>query len=745
MITFAEPLMLVTGVLALPGVYLALTRDSKFKQVVGGTKALTVLMIAAALASPSITVQEQRMQQPEAVILQDNSRSTQVMEDTELEFDDVRTVERTVASGNSSDLRSGILQNVDEDQAYILRSDMRSSSSLEGVAEEIQDRNATLHVLKPETVEEAAVTVEGPDTTYPGAENTFSVRVSSTEETPTPEVTLNGESVDLEQVNDNEWRFTETFDEEGFNSIQASVDTNDRFDDNNEYYKTVEVAEKPEILVLGDEGRIVQEFSRFYSFKSRDSIPEDMSDYYAVIAKEEFDESELASYTAEGNGLIYTGGYENSNQLLPVRGAEYEDQSINMMLLIDASLGTGGECTQRAGDVCLERAEEGGAIERTKSIAYMLLDSETLPPGSKVGALYYNDEPHLISEPRILGENNHREKLQGGIANIPIGGFALHDEAIEAGQNIIEGEGNLMLISDGEITGTAEYYNVSEDSRDLAENSEERIISIMVGEDPNRGYMEEVSSLSGGYSISDVESQQLSFQGGGASGEAVSLLKNDDSHFITQGLEVEGTTSGFDGVELKRGAKQLVSGTNSQPFLSTWRYGIGRVAAFSGGEEDLGAVMYRDSEMVSRTLSWAVGQPQRKEDRRLDVEDGQVGEQVEAEALYQIDGLNRQRENLYTGTLEVENRGINSFNNHLYSYNYNDEVEEIGYGNLEEFAQDTGGQVFKPDQEDQIAEEIKSFSNEKVEREKDLTDFFLAAALLVFLSEIGYRKRRGKK
>lgn len=729
MITFANPLMLALGLLALPVIYLALTRDSDFKKVVGGTKALTVILIAAALASPSITVQEQRMQQPEAVILQDNSRSTQVMDDTSLEFDDIRTIERTVASGNSSDLRSGILQNIDDDQAYILRSDLQSSSSLEGIAQDIQERNATLHVLKPETEKEAAVTVKGPDTTYPGAENTFSVQVGTPGQIPVPDVTLNGNEVELEQINENKWRFTETFDEEGFNGIRASIDTNDRFSDNNEYYKAVEVAEKPEILVLGEEGRIGQEFSRFYSFEYRDSIPDDLSDYYGVVAKQQFDESELASYTAEGNGLVYTGGYEENNQLLPVRDAPYEDQSINMMLLIDAS--EGGNPEER--------------LKRTKRIAYMLLDADTLPPGSKVGALYYNQDPHLISEPRILGEDNHRKKLQGGIANIPVGGNSLHDEAIEAGQGIIDGEGNLLLISDGEITALGEFHNLTTDSRELAENSEERIISVMVGENPNRGYMEEVASLSGGYSISDVDSQKINFQGGGASGEAVSLLKNDDSHFITGGVEIEGTTSGFDGVELKRGAKQLVSGTNGQPFLSTWRYGIGRVAAFSGGEKDLGAVMYRDSEMVSRTLSWAVGEPQRKEEKRLDVENGQVGEQVKAEASYEIQGLNRQRENLYTGTLDVESQGIHSYKDHLYSYNYNDEVAEVGYNDIEEFASETGGEVFTPDQEEQIAEEIKSFSNEKVEKEKDLTEFLLAAALLVFLSEIGYRKRRGKK
>jgi hypothetical protein len=747
MIAFSQPYLLLAGLLAIPAIYLAIKKESRFKKITALTKAFTVILIAVALASPSITVSEERNSEDRVVVLEDNSRSTEILEETNLEFEDIEVEKRSIASGNSSDLSAGILQNINRDKTYLLVSDLQSSDSLSRTTERINQRNSTLNILKPEVKPESAVTVEGPETTYPGAENTFTVKVSSTEETvPEPQVKLNNELVEVQKVEGgNRWQFTETFDQEGYNTIQASIASRDSFPDNNNYYKTVKVAEKPEILVLGESGRISQEFNDFYSFDHRDEIPEDLSPYYAVIAKKQFEETSLASYTAEGNGLIYTGKLEEENAILPIRKSEYEDQGIEMMLLIDASQGSGGECVEGSEEFCLEREAEGGALERTQKISYLLLDSDTLPAGSKVGAIYYNDEPHIISEPKPLGENNHREKLQGGITNIPTGGNSLHYRAIRAGQEIMDGEGNLMLISDGKVTALGDFYNDTRNSRDLAEDSEQKIISVMVGENPNEPFMTEISSLSGGYPISDVKSQNITFQGGGASAEAVSLIKNDNNHFITRGVDIEGSTSGFYGAEPKPGARQLVSGTNSEPFLTAWRYGIGRVAAFSGGEKDLGATMYRDSELVSRTLSWAVGEPQRKEEETITIEEGQIGDAVQVTANYPVEDLNRQSENRYTGELETTDTGFHSFNDAVYSYNYNDEVEEVGYADNENLAQNTGGKVFTPDQKDKIRESVQQFNSREVQKQKDVKVYFLATALLVFLSEIGYRKRRGKK
>lgn len=733
MISFAEPYFLAAAILSAPAIYLAVTRERKHKRLTAVTKALTILLITFALASPSVTVEEERSQENSLVILEDSSRSAKIIEDSGIEFEDIETERRTIATGNSSDLSSGILRHLEEDRSFLLVSDLRSSSSLQRVIQEFNRKNSTINILKPDTQPESAVTVEGPETTHPGVKSEFLIHVSSTENSiPQPSVKLDGERVETEKVEgaENSWSFSRTFEEEGSHTIEASIETRDRFSDNNQYFKTVEVSEKPEILILGDRGRIAQEFSEFYSFDNREQLPEDLSPYYAVIAKKEFEEADIASYTAEGNGVVYTGSnLEQENTVLPIRKTEYKDQGIKMMLLIDAS--EGGNPEER--------------LKRTKKIAYLLLDSETLPDNSQVGALYYNQDPHIISKPRPLGEDDHREKLQGGITNIPVGGNNLHYRAIRAGQQMIDGEGNLLLITDGTITALGEYYNETRNSRELARESEERIISVKVGQEPNHDYLEEVASLSGGFAVSDARSQEIQFQGGGSSSEAVSLIKNDNTHFITRGIEVEGSATGFYGAEPKPGARQLVSASNGQPFLTAWRYGIGRVAAFSGGQEDLGTTMYQDSELVSRTLSWAVGDPQRKQDRNLDIEDAQYGETVQVSANYPVEGLNRQGENLYTGEVETSGIGFHRFQDTVYSYNYNDEVEKVGYSGAEEIALETGGQVFTPDQKDEIKDTVQEFNSEKVKTQKDLTMHFLATALIVFLSEIGYRKRRGKK
>ncbi|PSH00110.1 MAG: hypothetical protein BRC28_01210 [Nanohaloarchaea archaeon SW_4_43_9] len=321
MITFGQPYFLLAGILALPALYLAITRETNFKKITAFTKALTVLLIAFVLASPSLTVSEERSSKDRVVILEDNSRSTEIMHNPNLEFEDMEVERRSIASGNISDLSSGILQNIDNDKTYLLISDLQSSSSLNRVSDRVNQRNSTLNILKPEFDPESAVKIEGPETTYIGAGNTFNVKVSSTEETiPEPQVKLNDEVVELQKTGiEGKWQFTETFDEEGYKTIEASIASRDKFRDNNNYYKTVKVAEKPEILVLGDKGRISQEFSDFYSFEQRDRLPEDLSPYYAVIAKKNFNEADLASYTAEGNGLIYTGKLKEENSVLPIR------------------------------------------------------------------------------------------------------------------------------------------------------------------------------------------------------------------------------------------------------------------------------------------------------------------------------------------------------------------------------------------------------------------------------------------
>jgi len=75
-----------------------------------------------------------------------------------------------------------------------------------------------------------------------------------------------------------------------------------------------------------------------------------------------------------------------------------------------------------------------------------------------------------------------------------------------------------------------------------------------------------------------------------------------------------------------------------------------------------------------------------------------------------------------------------------------EKIQEIGYSDdLEDIIESTGGQVYSADQTEEIKQDVKNFSNKKVNQKKQVADYFIIVALLVFLSEVGYRKIRGKK
>ncbi|MFQ3275100.1 MAG: hypothetical protein ACI9LV_000946 [Candidatus Nanohaloarchaea archaeon] len=748
MISFSEPHFLLLATLAIPMIYLAFNRRTRFKKVTSATKAGFIILIAAALASPSITVSEERNTQDRLVILEDNSRSAELLEEVKLDFENIETERRTIASGNSSDLSAGILQNVEEDKSYLLISDLQSSDSMKGTTTEIRKRNASVNLLKPETEDEYSIKIEGPDTTYPGAENTFTVRVkSNTDNIPIPQISLNGEPVENEKVQgEDAWQVTKTFEKEGYNTIQASIAADDRFSDNNQYFKAVEVTEKPEILVLGGSGRISQEFSDFYSFDHHDTIPEDLSPYYAVIAKKPFEPSQLAGYTAEGNGLIYTGEYEQENQILPVSKTDnQQSQGAKIVLAIDVSY-SAGNCVSVEGDEpgedYLECGE--GTVKESIQIAYSLID--TLPYINRVGVVAFNDKAIPVSQIAPLSEN--REDIKNSLSRVQTSGSTYYHKGLRGGKEMLDGSGNLILITDGQAHAASEGVNSLEKSRDIASNlGGTKLITVGVGEERNKKFLRDLAKRGNGKYLDARDSGRLRFQfaAGGTESEAETLYVVDKEHFITRDIEAEGTLSAFDAVEPKSSARTLVTSDQGKPFLTTWRYGLGRVAAFSGGEDDLGATMYRDSDLVSRTLSWAAGEPQRKEQERIDIENTEKGETVQVTANYPVEELDRQNENRYTGTLEPEKLGFHQFKDAIYGYNYNSEVDNIGYNDAEEFASSAGGTVFTPDQKEKIEESVQEFNNEKIEKQREISNYFLAAALLVFLSEIGYRKRRGKK
>lgn len=725
MITFANPMLLAFAAAAVPLFYL-LTR-SGYPRLIGLSRILIVLLIAVAAAAPQMTVEEQRSEKPELVVLKDGSRSAELMDYNSLSLEGVKVEEKTIASGNSSDLRNGLLRNLEPNTAYLVASDFRSESSLQDVVSEFNRVNSTINALKPGMAAERSVAIEGPSTTVPGAENRFKVKTYSTRNSTPVEVYLDGEKI---YTRGGSFSFERSFDSEGMHRIRAVVKSDDRFQANNEYFKTVRVVEKPEILVIGNEGSLGSKLEQFFDISYSQNVPDNLDDYYAVVLKKSVNDDDLVSYVSRGNGLVYTGDYSSSMEVLPVRKVpdSTERKDTRIILVIDISKST----------------EED--IQESQRLAYGLADS--LPGNSRVGAVAYSENAFVVSQPKILAYN--RENLKDKISRLETGVLSYHDRGLKGGQQLSNGEGNVILMTDGKFSSGQDVRpsdQVISESYATASNMDSRLIVVGVGDNPNENFLRELASRNGGFYRSSDATDTLPFffRSGGGGGSVSSLVNVNPDHFITRG-EISGAVTLFDPVEPKRGAEMLVSTDSGQPVLTAWRYGLGRVAAFSADNQDLQGIMSTEPSLGVRSVSWAAGDLQRKRDRWVEVESARQGSSPEVRASYPLKGLKRKGENLYTLELDPGGTGFHEYQGISYAYNYNSEIEKIGYSSsMEQTVQETGGQVYTPDEMDAVKQDLKSFSSKTVLVKKSLSSYLLAAALLVFLAEIGYRKLDGKR
>jgi hypothetical protein len=722
-------------------------RESGYARKIATTRILVILLFVLAAASPAITQLENATTDQKLNILVDNSSSMQAVEKPEIP---VQGTEKVFVNGNNSRIFSRAAQNIEEGSENLLITDGQTDQSIDELVSQADQLNASISVYRLEEKKENSVKIEGPSTTVPGAQNEFTVDVSSAQDEEVPAtVTLDGEVVFSGEVNGS-YSFAESFDSKGEHTVEAAINSSDIFPENNRYYKTVDVQEKPEILTVGSSDALEQNLEEFYSVETSQTIPEDLDDYYSVIMKKSLQNQRLETYLAEGNGLMYTGSLEESiPDYLPVRRSESteEESGAKIVLVIDASFGTGSCLNFREdaeGDTsCVEGSSEGGQAKESISIAYSLVDS--LKRDNEIGVVAYNSEAYLISEPKSLAFN--REQLKEDISRISPEGSSLHNIGLSASQNFVSDNDTVVMLSDGVITGYEEFANVKSKLKKTSNRMDAKLITVGMGGDPNRPLLEDIAENTGGYYLENDEAGRLKFRFGAGGGDTqyTPVAVVNPNHFITRGMELAGSTTGFDSINTKRSGKTLVSGSNGNEVLSTWRYGLGRVAAFSAGQENLNRLSASDPQLISRTVSWTVGNAQRKQEDWVNVRDTSRPDQPVVESSYQINGLNRESENLYSAEIEADSLGFSQWNNETYAYNYNTEKQQVGQeiDKLQDIPQETSGVIYSSENIDQLPERIDRVDRE-VERQVSMSPYLVALALLVFLAEVGYRKRNGR-
>lgn len=723
MITFQNPEVLVL-------IFFIALVAPKIRNFIGVKKEiallnlLAVFILVAAAAGPQLTLEEASDSRPQVKFIEDSSESSMLLNEPEIETSEANIV-RSAVNSDREDFKSQVKNSLEANETVLFSSDF--NTDIEGLPEYFRENNISSNVLRADTDEEHAVIISGPSRTVIGAENSFTADASSTVNNTEIAVGLENETIYSGSA---PHEFELSFDEEGYKRLWVETEQNDEFEENNEYYKVVEVREKPEVASIGPEGGLEEQLDEFYEIENFENLPGNLQEFDNILLKKPV-YGGLENYLVEGGGIVYTGS-DYSADYLPVMQSESDVQTDApvIILTIDISAGT----------------QESGAAEAGKQIAYELVDN--LPENTRVGVVAYNRYAYDVIDPVLLASD--RDNVKNSIASLQPEGPTFHHRGLRAGNSMLRDadypEGNIVMISDGELSTLGRRNNVERETLIEADRSRGRVITVGVGDqypaqigEEEREFMTEVAERTeGGFYVDGHSSEQLefSFDAGGGTGEMQPLTVTDSNHFITSDLDLQASIADMDSTTARSASSQIVSASGGSPFLTTWRYGLGKVAAFSGDTQDLQGLMAQEPGLVGRTFSWTT----RNEERDFWIEGRRIGDEFYAVSREPREGYTRKSESRYENRLNPNSTGFYTAESLSYSVNYRPEIEEVGY-NEEKISEITvDGRVYSSGQLDEFFRSVETGKKEELNT-RDLTSHTLALFLLVYLGFLGLRKR----
>lgn len=742
------------------------------------SRIIILLCLFFALASPFTFEEKVVSGDLSIVIMADNSTSFELF-DTNLANDLKKDLElsfpaymKYVATGDRSPIADGMLGGLRGNDNILLVSDGNNNygKSLRDVALFVASLNSTINAVRPEPVhDDTSIVIRGLDKAVRGTELTFVARVTQvgSEKPYHIKVTL-GNKVVIEEdgIGSQTYTFTRKLGE-GYHKIEAEVALNDGsedyFPDNNLYYRTIEILERPKMFLWSKKESYFYSFmTELFNFGREDTLPDDLSEYVAVIMNDisinEISPAEyerLVDFVLNGSGLIVyggtnsydRGGYRNSlfETILPVNTKssepdETQKEKVNVILVIDISESTGG----------LFSAGGDKKVDVEKSLAIGMLDF--IKEDSQVGAVAFNAEAFQIWP---LSPLTSRYDLEDRIGRLRDGGGTNIAKGIEKAAEMfqgVSGSNNIIVISDGVTSSPPEALAAAE----RAKRKGITVFTVGVGGDTSEITMKNIAYAGGGHYYRPAQSQRLKIIFGEPEEDETcndnkkKVVVLEPNHFVTEGIEVEAVLTGHNYASPKSTGTVLLSTCNGKPIMTTWRYGLGRVVSMStdDGSSWSGELLSAEnSEVLTRMINWAIGDPTKNRDFDVDVSDGNIGDPIKVIVkskdrpesdlvdFTQVDSMH------YEGWFTPQSTGFFDFFGSTVAVNYKKELEKTGFNNeLIELVKATGGEVFEPDDLKGMINKTKSLSRRTETREKDIRGPFLIAALAVFLLEIIVRR-----
>lgn len=718
-------------------------------------------LLIAAIASP-FTFQERLVSgEPNVIVLVDNSTSFDLFDrgigetiKNELKSY-VKTDLRSIGTGERSDLGDRVLENMRRGGSVILISDGYNNEGVElgDVALHATNLNASINAvdLKP-IKDDYRVEIRGPSKVIADVDNIFVVNVDGTSDREhRVTVTVDGKNI-IEKTTNDEIKFVQKF-SDGYHKITAQIYDQDYFSQNNFYYKTVKVVKKPRVLLVTQKDSPLSTLVRdIYEVEITNDLGRDLKPHYMVILNDlpigMIDEYSVAlsDYVGDGNGLVVFGGaasYDRSEykgsafeRMLPVfvSGAGKTEGDINVVIAIDISESTGG-----------------GAVDVEKSLAISAL--RNIKKDSRVGVVAFDTQGRVVSDLKTFRGVNQQD-LESKISALASGGGTLigagmlraYDMLAKAG-----GSKNVILISDGMTQGRSAAYSASQN----AASAGIKIFTLGVGETTNERVMQDIAEIGSGSYFRAEEARNIKILFGDPDeeekGKNTAVMLIDRNHFITQDLELQNpNVYGYNEVVPKSTAKLLAATMGGNPLLSVWRFGLGRVASVStdDGSSYAGELLSRDnSGILVRTMNWGIGDPERKNERYIDIQDTRVRQN--AEIVYKTDrqptaedvAFYKVGENLYSGSLYMDGVGFKSLLGADFAVNYPEEYHGVGLGpDLNALVQSTGGKMFDPKDIEGMVEAVREQSKRTSFQKRHFRWPFVLIALILFLFDIFARK-----
>ena len=585
--------------------------------------------------------------------------------------------------------------------------------------------------------------------------------------------------------------FSNTFYSLGPHVVTAEITSSDDLrPDNNVFNKTIYVVPKPRILLitLDTESPLRQVLKSLYDLDTA-STPDgiNLSDYKAVVL-DNLNEGRISvdtvdnlrEYAARGGGVVVVGGdnsYDKGDYLateletlLPVESyASAYAGSVNVVLVLDIS-----------GSI-----DAHGALDDEKAMAINLL--QDMGRDTNVGVVAFGGDAVEVSNGLLpMSSHANRDILVDRVSKLKrgLGGTSI-DEGIVTAAGMLDntsGQKYMLLFSDGAVKDNFDDTSIVLSSMDTTE-TEMVFVMIMtnvvkerdVKTDNNRGeYFFKVLADQVGGDFMQLETYQrldLTFgrespdlpEGGP---DAYAIVRLDEEHFITRYLNITGSISLFNDVTQKVGASRLVTTSMGKPVVTSWQFGLGRVAALSTDNGNLWAGSLYSGEnarLLPSIINWAVGDPRPDDGIVVFSSDMSLGSPgtitIRSDEMPNVI-FNRQdvpviqtEERTFEGVIEPDEIGVLPLTvsidevtlEDLAAVNYPIEYRDVG-NNLQflEAVKRNGGGVYTMEQvRSLLFNDIRENSVITTVEHGSLGWIPLLAALLIFLVEVIIRTARG--